>query len=36
MVIGMLLENGADCGYVFAPGNKVTASIAFKCDATAT
>ena len=32
MVVGMILTNGADCGYVFASGAKVTASIAFTCD----
>ena len=35
MVVGMILLNGADCGYVFAPGRKVTASIAFTCDRSA-
>jgi hypothetical protein len=35
MVVGMILENGADCGYVFASGQKVTASIAFTCDRSA-
>ncbi len=36
MVVGMVLENGADCGYVFASDRKVTASIAFTCDQSAT
>jgi hypothetical protein len=36
MVVGMILENGADCGYVFASDAKVTASIAFTCDRSAT
>ena len=35
MVVGMVLNGGADCGYVFAPGIKVTASIAFVCDQSA-
>ena len=36
MIVGMVLENGADCGYVFATAAKVTASIAFTCDRSAT
>eukprot|EP01050_Picozoa_sp_SAG11_P015436 SAG11_NODE_2001_length_3939_cov_26.376672_3_plen_255_part_00 len=33
---GVVLKNGAGCGYVFAPHVDVTASIAFVCDQSAT
>ena len=33
---GLVLEDGPDCGYVFAPDHRVQASIAFVCDQTAT
>jgi hypothetical protein len=31
MVVGMVISGGVDCGYVFAPNTKVSASIAFTC-----
>ena len=34
--MGVVLEDGPDCGYVFAPNQKVQASISFKCDRSAT
>ena len=34
--MGIVLDNGPDCGYVFAPNQKVQASISFKCDRSAT
>ena len=33
---GIILEDGPNCGYIFAPNHKVTASIAFQCDRSAT
>lgn len=35
MMVGMILTEGANCGYVFAPNAKVTASIAFTCSSSA-
>ncbi len=34
--MGVVLRDGPDCGYIFAPGQKVQASISFKCDRSAT
>lgn len=34
--MGVVLDDGPDCGYVFAPGQKVQASISFRCDRSAT
>lgn len=34
--MGVILQEGPDCGYVFAPNQKVQASISFKCDRSAT